>query len=246
MEDKIEDIFYTDPDNIIGKNLVIKGDEFYHCFKVSRKKEGEIIGVTDGAGRQYICTVKKIFKDWAECFIDRVDFKPREIFCEISLIMSLIKGERFEWIIEKGVELGVLNIIPVITERTIPKESRNKLKRWNKIALSALKQSGGSILPEIKKVHSLNDAVMKVSDFDLKLIAYKSKNSKPISRILESYRFPGKPKIAVAVGPEGDFKYEEIELAKESGFIPVRLGERRLRSETAAIKILSILINSYG
>lgn len=246
MEDKIEDIFFTDPDNVIGKDLVIKGDEFFHCFKVSRKKEGDVIGVTDGVGRQYICTLKRIYKDWAECIIDRVDFKPREIFCEIVLIMSLIKGDRFDWVIEKGVELGIVKIIPAITERTIPKESQNKLKRWNKIALSALKQCGGTVSPDIKKVQPLNEAMNEVSEFDLKLIAHKSKKSKHLGRTLESYRFSGKPKIAVAVGPEGDFTPDEIEYAEESGFIPVNLGERRLRSETAAINILSILVNNYG
>ncbi|MFC1724624.1 RsmE family RNA methyltransferase [candidate division KSB1 bacterium] len=240
---KIGDVFYTQPENISDKSLVLKGSEFHHCFKVSRKKKGDVIGVIDGEGRHYVCVIDKKGRDYAECRIERIDFKPREPFCDIILIQALIKGDRFDWIVEKATELGVTSIIPVVTEKTVLKPNPAKLKRWKKIALSALKQCGGTVLPEINEILSFPEAVDKVFKNDLKLIAYMSGSSRPVKKILGSQHFSGRPKIVVAIGPEGDFTIAEIDKAKESGFLPVSLGERRLRSETAALFMIAQLIN---
>jgi len=243
---KIFDNFFTKPQNIYGDTLILEGDEFFHCIRVSRNKRGDVIGVIDGKGKEYICTIQKISKDKAECRIERTSIKPREPFCEITLIQSLIKGERFEFVIEKAVELGVSELIPVTTERTIPKPGIRKINRWNKIALSALKQCGGSVLPKIKEVLSFQEALKKTDSANLKLIAFKSENSKQIDKVLNEVRFSGKPKIAIAIGPEGDFTSSEIDSAVTSSFIPVSLGDRRLRSETASIIAAGIIIDRIG
>ena len=244
--EKIGDVFYTQPENIGDKSLFLKGSEFHHCFKVSRKKKGDVIGVIDGKGRHYVCVIEKKGRDYAECRVERVDFKPREPVCDIILLQALIKGDRFDWIVEKAVELGVVSIIPVVTEKTVLKPNPAKLKRWNKIALSALKQCGGTVLPEINEILPFPEAVDKVLSADLKLIACMQSSSRPVKKILESHKFSGRPRIAAAVGPEGDFTIAEIDKAKESGFIPTGLGERRLRSETAALTAIAQIINSLA
>lgn len=248
-EEKHIEIFYVKPKNVYEDKFVITGDEFHHAKNVLRKKRGDIITAVDGIGNEYVGIIDEIDYDKIVGSISKITRKPREPILDVTVIQGLIKGNRFKYFVEKSTEIGVNRIIPVWTDKSISKNLEGDKKRWENIAISAMKQSGRSVLPEIFDICSFKEGIEKVDKCDLKLIAHAEckRGMKSFENDILIETRKGRDIIktaAIAVGPEGGFTLDEIEYAKSKNFYPINLGERRLRSETASIVALTILLFS--
>jgi len=220
--------YYTPPQLVTPNELSIVEEEAKHLSKVLRKKTEDEIFVTDGAGNLYKCVIISVDKDFIKCRIVEKITSTAEPEIKIHLFMSLLKNpSRFEFAIEKSVELGVNEITPVISEFVISKTKENS-KRWQTIALAAMKQSQRVILPKVNPPVKFEEAI-RLCNSDLKLIAHNN------SEIQTSRSEIKRTSIALLIGPEGGFSEKEVEQAVSSGFKILNLGKRKFRSETAAI-----------
>lgn len=237
------DFFYVDPKDVHGVVLIIQGDEHKHLARVLRKKVGDHIMVTDGNDHLYEVTIRSFDHNAAECEILDAKQRVNEPKNDITLAVSLLKNPaRLDFIVEKATELGVRAIIPMVSERTIPRHEKHT--RLEKIALAAMKQCGRSYLPKVFMLSSFDAVVGNADDHDLRLIPHeKTEQSHFVGSVLKHH--PNAKSVLILIGPEGGFTEEELRLASDRGFIPISLGPRRLRSETAAISALSWAVGGW-
>ncbi len=241
--------FYVEPKNVSKDSLRIEGEEAKHISQVLRKGEGDIIEVVDGEGMKYQVQVTSKGKDRVEGKILSRTRKENEPFTHLSLAQGLIKGVRMDLLVEKVTEIGVSSIIPLITERSLIKLEKgskviSRVNRWKRIAISGMKQSLRSKLPEIQNPVSFNELLTKIKDYDLALIACQSRGSKSLKEILEGKK--RLKEVLLLVGPESGFTQEELDSSLKSGIIPVSLGSRRLRSETAGQLFSALVLHELG
>jgi 16S rRNA (uracil1498-N3)-methyltransferase len=230
--------YYTPKQYISSATLTIVDDEAKHLGRVLRKQLGEEIFVTDGEGSVYRCKINSLNKELIDCSILEKQSSLNEPKIEINLYQSLIKNpDRFEFAIEKSVELGVTSIYPVITEHVINKTT-NKHERWQSIALAAMKQSQRCVLPKVFEPVIFAEAITGANGH-LKLIADEKENDSRINISDINVEFSS---IDLFIGPEGGFTAAEAELAVSHGFRILSLGARKYRSETAAIYTISKLL----
>lgn len=234
------DFFLVDPGHIHGSTLLLKGEEYKHLSRVLRKKVGEHVFVTDGKGTMYDAIIRSFSRTEAECTIVETYERWNEPRVEVTLAVSLLRNpSRFDMMIEKATELGVTTIIPLLCARTIPRHEKHA--RLEKIAVSALKQCGRSVLPAIFVLTTFDTLARSADRFSLKLVAHEqTEQSQFLGSVLRHHKDAGS--VLLVVGPEGGLTPEEIGLATERGFIPVSLGPRRLRSETAAMSGVSWIV----
>jgi len=231
--------YFVSKEYISPGSLTIVDDEAKHLVRVLRKKSGEEIYVTDGEGNLYKTKISNISKEIIECTVIEKFFNLNEPSIKITLYPALIKNPaRFEFIIEKSVELGVYEIQPVISENVVNKPT-DKTERWQQIALSAMKQSQRCYLPKVKPPMEFKDAVLQTQE-DLKLMA----DEKDQNGCINLSAIKQKPSSAVLfIGPEGGFTRAESDFALSNNFKLVNLGARKYRSETASILCLGLLLN---
>ncbi len=229
------DYFYSPRTNISGDIVIIDGDEFSHLTHVMRKREGERIMVVDGEGTAHAVELNNLKKHVAEGRILESFPNHNEPECSVTLAVGILKNpSRFDFLIEKVTELGVKEIIPLRTERTIPFHA--KVERWQKLTLSAMKQSCRSYLPIVRELSTLEQLMTTNDTYDEKIVFHEKAHRK-FSSIGCSVK--KQKSNLVVVGPEGGFSEEEIRLLTSGGFNSVTLGERRLRTETASIVAVS-------
>lgn len=221
----------------IGKVLILIQDSSKHLVNVLRKKEGSLIELFDGKGSS--CTAEIISSQKKRVKVKLVEelvFQDRKGI-KISLGQSLIKTEPFSFSIQKATELGVASMSPLYTERTViklkPNSTKSRKLRWQSIATHACQQCGENWLPEINEIQRLEDWAQAVKAKH-KIVLYPNAETK-----LSSLTFDDS--VAIAVGPEGDFTDSEINLLTEKDFLPVKLGERVLRADTAVISVVSAI-----
>jgi 16S rRNA (uracil1498-N3)-methyltransferase len=228
---KIDFLFYC-PDIALNKCLDLA--DSMHVVKVLRKKQGDIIQITDGIGGWYKCAVSD--PDPKACKFDIIKEQKeynkakRKIYIAISPTKN---ADRIEYFIEKSIEIGVSGIFFLKTQNTYPKKIN--LERFRKIAVSAMKQSLKAYVPFLSDYIEFSDFLKNHTEFEQKLIAHLAEDAMNIMTL------EMKDEILVLIGPEGDFSKSEIEMAKESGFKNITLGQNRLRTETAGVLIASIL-----
>lgn len=238
--------FFVEPSQIQGNHIFIDGPDVNHIRNVLRMNPGEEVNVTDGSGEKvYRCAIASIGEDKVELNIMWAQEKGMELPSKIYLFQGLPKSDKMELIIQKAVELGVYEIIPMATTRAVvkldQKKAAAKVKRWQAISESAAKQSKRLLIPEVKEPVKFSEALKLASDLDVRLIPYElAEGMDGTRRIIQSVK-PGQS-VAVFIGPEGGFEEAEVELAKEAGFQAITLGRRILRTETAGMTILSILM----
>ena len=221
----------------IGKVLTLVQDSSKHLAQVLRKKEGSLIELFDGKGSSYTAEIISSQKKRVKVkLVEEPVFQDRKGI-KISLGQSLIKTEPFSFSIQKATELGVVSISPLYTERTVIKLKSNSTKsrkaRWQSIATHACQQCGENWLPEINEIQPLEDWTQAVNAKH-KIVLYPGAETK-----LSSLTFDDS--VAIAVGPEGDFTDSEIKLLTKKDFLPVKLGERVLRADTAVISVVSAI-----
>jgi 16S rRNA (uracil1498-N3)-methyltransferase len=239
--------FFVDKANIGEDKINIAGDDVKHIKNVLRMHEGESIQLCDSEGMDYECVIEEFQNNLIICGILSKDYSITEPKVKITLFQGMPKGDKFEHIIQKCIELGVAEIIPVMTQRTIvkfdnDKDIEKKTARYNKIALEAGKQSNRGIIPVVSKPVKIKEAIGYSSNFDLKLIPYENEKHNRIKNVINNTSKSDYTTIAVFIGPEGGFDEEEIKAAIEAGIVPVTLGKRILRTETAGPAVLAMLL----
>lgn len=238
--------FFVEPEAIVGDRIHITGKDVKHIKNVLRMKEGEELAVSNGKdGREYRCGILSLSEEEILCELRFVKNDAVELPAEIYLFQGLPKADKMELIIQKAVELGVHEVIPVSTKRTVvkldAKKEKSKLVRWQAIAEAAAKQSKRGTIPLIAPVMRFKEAVQMAEQMDVRIIPYELAEDMNYTRELFQRVSPGQS-VAVFIGPEGGFSTEEIAYAREKGMCPVTLGKRILRTETAGMTVLSILM----
>lgn len=228
-----------------GKKIHITGSDVNHIKNVLRMRQGETILISAGDNLEYTCLVSEMEAEEVIADISYVQEVGMELPSKIYLFQGLPKSDKMELIIQKAIELGAAEIVPMATKRAVvkldAKKSAKKVQRWNEIAKSAAKQSKRGLIPEVKPVMSFKEAVEYGKSMDMLLIPYEDAKGIAHSReVVETVK--DKKSLGIYIGPEGGFPEEEVSLAMKAGAEPVTLGHRILRTETAGMTLLSILM----
>lgn len=240
--------FFVEPAQIQmdNKRVTILGEDVNHIRNVLRMKPGEELNVSNGEdGREYRCGILSLEEDQILCELRFVKESQVELPSRIYLFQGLPKGDKMEWIIQKCVELGVYQVIPVAMKRCVVKlegkKAQAKVARWQGIAQAAAKQSKRGIVPQVSEVVDFARAMEMASCMDVRLLPYElAEDMGQTRRVIESL-VPGQ-RIAVFIGPEGGFQETEVARAVAEGALPVTLGRRILRTETAGMTVLAWLM----
>ncbi|MCC8045874.1 MAG: 16S rRNA (uracil(1498)-N(3))-methyltransferase [Clostridiales bacterium] len=237
--------FFVDSEQIGEREICITGSDVNHIRNVLRLRPGEQISISDKDAVTYRCEVTQIGEEAVTAKILWSQEADTELPSKIVLFQGLPKADKMELIIQKAVELGVSEIVPMATKRAVvkldAKKAQSKLGRWNAIAQSAAKQAKRAVIPAVKQVMSFEEAVNYAQTFDQKFIPYELARGMDATRQAFGTIRPGES-IAILIGPEGGFDEQEVMLAQEAGTLPVTLGRRILRTETAGMTVLSILM----
>ncbi|MBN2410419.1 16S rRNA (uracil(1498)-N(3))-methyltransferase [candidate division KSB1 bacterium] len=229
--------FYVEPDHVHGNYFVLSGGEFSHAVKVLRKNKGDAISAVDGCGHLFEGVIQSIESGLLKVEILSKKLNAGEPNLFLTLVQAVPKGAGFDYVIEKGTEIGLSAFQPVITERSII-EPGNRIDRWKKKALTAMKQCGRSRCPDVYAPIEFKEALSRYRQ-DLLMIAHESYTNDQADYTV---KISQAKRIALLIGPEGGFTEQEFKLALNNGAKPMTLGPRRLRSDTAglvgAIKIL--------
>ena len=237
--------FFIDSGNIDGEAAYITGSDVNHIKNVLRMKEDDEIRLSAGNGLLYTAKISEFLPDRIVCKIVDCEGGKSELPAKSILFQGLPKKDKMELIIQKAVELGVSEIVPVMMKRTIvkledAKKELKKLERWRTISLTAAKQSGRIIVPEVSEFITFNEAVKRAESLEFNLIPYE--NEKGMDRARELVKeAKGKKSIGIFIGPEGGISEDELELAVKMGAEPISLGNRILRTETAGLALISVL-----
>lgn len=237
--------FFVTSDQVGEDKIRIQGSDVNHMKNVLRMRPGEEVMVSDGNNRQYRCRVEDYPDGEAVLAILEAGLVDTELPSRIYLFQGLPKQEKMELIVQKAVELGVCQVIPVQTRRCVvkldAKKAAKKVQRWQQIAESAAKQAGRGYIPAVSEVMTFQEALAFSEALDIRLIPYELADGMEGTRkILDGIR-PGQS-VGIFIGPEGGFEKEEVSRAVEAGALPITLGKRILRTETAGIAVLSILM----
>lgn len=237
--------FFIDETNILGEDILIFDEEVKHIRDVLRMKESEKVLVSDSKGSDYLCELIS-FEDKSIRFRVLEKFKTKsELGSKIVLYQGLPKSDKMELIIEKCVELGITDIVPMKTIRDVVKldneKADKKVERWQAISKSAAKQSKRNIIPKVHKLISFKEALEQSKYFKHKFLAYENaKGIKYTKYCIDNIK--KEEEIAIFVGSEGGFSEEEIALAKTYNINLLSLGNRILRTETAGFTFLSLIM----
>jgi len=237
--------FFANKSNFSNNLVVLEGSDVSHIRTVLRLKRGDEIEVLDGEGSLYLVRLAEFKNKLIKCKILSSEKIDAESPLKIYLGQSIIKGNGFDVILKKAVELGVYSISPLLTERTVTKSnSDKKIIRWKKIVEESSKQCGRSLIPKISNnIIKLETFCQQASDSDLKLIFWEMENKKSLKDI-NPETVPSS--ASLLIGPEGGFTQEEVETARSYGFHSLGLGPRIFRAETAPLVVLSLLQAKWG
>lgn len=242
--------FFVRRDQVENGLVTVLGDDAHHISRSLRMAAGEHITVCDMQKNEYDCILTDFLADRVIAEIvseKKCDTEPPYI---AHIYQALPKGDKLDTVIQKSVECGVSTITTFNSGRCIAKEKgdeENKLKRRNKIAFEAAKQSGRGVLPEVLPTVSFGEMLKRASDADIRLFCYEGDGTVPLKEALKGAAAEFRsvcdrpPVISAVIGSEGGFSLSEVEKAKEAGLVPVGLGKRILRTETASSFILACL-----
>lgn len=240
--------FFVEPGQIdvTAKSVIIRGNDVNHIKNVLRMRPGEEVAVSNGIdGKEYRCGILALEEDCVRLELRFIKEDGVELPAKIYLFQGLPKADKMELIIQKAVELGAFQVIPVAMKRCVvkldEKKADAKIKRWQGIAEAAAKQSKRGVIPTVAPAMSYPQAVKMASEMDLKLVPYElAEGMEQTKRLIESVR--SGQQIAIFIGPEGGFDPEEIRIATEAGIQPITLGKRILRTETAGFTTIAWLM----
>ena len=244
--------FFVNEEQINNQKIKIQGTDVNHIKNVLREKVGsELIICNEKTGQDYLCEIKEIKEENIICNIKEKLLNNVESNIKVTIMQGLPKADKMELIIQKSVELGVNNIIPIEMKRCVvklkDKDKIKKIERWQKISEVAAKQSGRNIIPEINQVENLKNICETFENYDIVLLAYENEKENTIKNELKQLKEKNQNKnedvkIAILIGPEGGIAEEEVEIARKKGAKIITLGKRILRTETVALNVLSIIM----
>ncbi len=215
---------------------VLSPEESHHLARVLRVQPGQAITLFDGQGGVAEGIIETVSKSAVEVRVSG-HWKVSEPEVEIDLIQAVPKPDRWELVLQKAVELGATTIRPILSQHTEFKPNPKKQERWSKIVLNAAQQCEVRWLPTLQPLEPFGSVLPSLEKYDLVLVGSLYDGARPFREI----PMAGKKRVALLIGPEGDFSREEVEAAIQAGAVPVSFGERILRTETAAIFGLSVL-----
>lgn len=239
--------FFVEPFQIEEENhqIHITGSDVNHIRNVLRMKQGDKLWISDGGEKEYCCIIEALEEEQVLLHILYAQEPDYELPSRLYLFQGLPKADKMELIIQKAVELGAYQIIPVETRRCVvkldEKKAEKKVSRWQQISESAAKQSKRMLVPEVSQVMTFQEALDFAKQLDVCLIPYElAKGMNETRRLIDTIE-PGKS-VGIFIGPEGGFEESEVSEAMEAGAHPITLGHRILRTETAGLAILSVLM----
>ncbi|MFZ5642239.1 MAG: 16S rRNA (uracil(1498)-N(3))-methyltransferase [Bacillota bacterium] len=239
--------FFITPEQFDSHKPIITGPDVKHMTKVLRLRTGDAIDLLDGTGRGANAVIEHIGKDEVHC--QKVGpFTPGgEPPVDVILVQGLAKGDKMDLIIQKSTELGVSGIIPLISQRTVVRVEQDRVSgkhsRWQRVAMEAAKQCRRARIPVVYSPCNLGEVLKKIPPDGFSLLPWEGERIVPLKRALPEDS-PGK--VYLFIGPEGGFEASEVEEAANHGVVSVSLGPRILRTETAGMTCLSILMHKYG
>jgi len=215
----------------------ISGADAHYLRNVLRLQAGDRLELLDGTGRVHEAEIVSLTKSQARVKIIKSHQAETEPEVKVTLAQALPKGQKMDFVIEKSVELGVNRIIPVLTERTISKNT--KLDRWRKLAKEAAEQSGRAIIPEVTELTNFSAVLKLKSPSNLALLLWELEKARTLKSVLSDNLILRYSDILILIGPEGGFSRTEVEQAQALGWQTVSLGKRILRTETAGLAVLA-------
>lgn len=241
--------FYVKNNQVNSETISIIGDDVKHIKNVLRYKIDDELEICDELGSRYFTKIKEFLENEILLEILEQSDKNTEMPVKIDLYQGLPKFDKMDLIVQKTTELGVSSIIPVMTERVIVKlekaNENKKIERWNKIATEAAKQSGRQLIPVVENVVNLEKIVEKLSKYDIVIVPFECEKDSTLKNILKNVKNKIE-NIAVVIGPEGGFSEKDIAiLEKNPNVVKVSLGKRILRTETAGLATIAMLLYEY-
>lgn len=241
--------FFVKQEQVKDNTIVIIGEDVNHIKNVLREKVGSQLVICNTSTTQdYQCEITKIQEDRIECCILEILESNVESNIKVTIMQGLPKADKMELVIQKAVELGVYDMIPVEMKRCVvklkDKDRVKKIQRWQKISEVAAKQCGRNCIPKIQDVISLKNICNLCKEYDIVLVAYENETENTLKEELQKLKQSQKEelKIAVLIGPEGGIAPEEVKQLQEVGAKSITLGKRILRTETVALNVLSIMM----
>lgn len=239
--------YFVDQENWLDESVKIDGDDYHHIVNVMRMKSGDKVICNHQNGTGYLCSIDSITDQTVELQIIEKLEKQVELPIQVTLIQGLAKGDKLEWIVQKSTELGVDRLIPLQSKRAVvkwdQKKQAKKIERLQRIAKEAAEQSHRTSQPIVTQMHSVKQLISSEQSFDHKFVAYEEATRQMSTNRLNHYLEEIKPgqSVAIVIGPEGGFASSEVEFLMENNYLPIRLGARILRTETASLYFLSAL-----
>ena len=237
--------FFVSPEQVQEDIIRIEGTDVNHIKNVLRMRVGEELSISDGDIHCYYGEIAELSSEEVVVSIKEKRVSETELPSKLYLFQGLPKGDKMELIIQKAVELGVYEIVPVATKRAVvkldDKKAVKKVERWNSISEGGAKQSGRTVVPKVQNVMSYKEALQYAKKLDVLMIPYELAEGMDVTKQVVEGIAPGQS-VGIFIGPEGGFEVSEVELAMEYGAKPVSLGKRILRTETAGLTTLSILM----
>jgi 16S rRNA (uracil1498-N3)-methyltransferase len=239
--------FFVAPEVIKESGVALPPELVHQLRHVLRMRPGQHILLLDNSGWEYEVALDKVTRGMATGIVVAKRAANNEPSIKLTLFQSLMKRDRFEWVLQKGTELGVNRFVPMVTQRTVGKKSSSvspqKMARWQRIVTEAAEQSRRGRIPQIGPLTSLREALTDLDESQLALMPWEEETKRTLGQALPDGNMES---VAVFVGPEGGFAAEEVEIGRQSGVIPVTLGPRILRSETAATVAVALILHELG
>ena len=237
--------------NPVQNQIIIINEDVKHISKVLRLREKDTVEICDGANMEYICKIQSVGKDNIKLSITEKKQSISEPPIKVMLYHGIPKGNKMDLIIQKTVELGVTEILPVEMKRTVVqfsggRDKQNKVERWQKIALEAAKQSKRGIIPTVHFPVSFDDALEHSERNQLNIMPYENEDKKGFKDVIKSLNSDNIDKVGIWIGPEGGLDEKEVIKASENGTYTITLGPRILRTETAGLTVLSLMMYELG
>jgi 16S rRNA (uracil1498-N3)-methyltransferase len=232
--------FFAPPSSLFDSRIALDAEESHHLARVLRLVPGAMVFAFDGNGAEYECEVARVHKDAAELQVIARLSNEVESPLQLTLGQALIKGDKFDWVVQKATELGVTRLVPLVTEHSELRKAEgreSRLQRWRRIALEATKQCGRRKLIELAEVATF--VQFCAAETGVKLI-FSERGGSRLADV------PRANAVTLAIGPEGGWSERELTLAEAHGFLPVQLGNRILRTETAAVAAVALAQYAFG
>lgn len=246
--------FFISKEDIQGSYILIQHD-VHHITHVLRKGVGDTLTVCDGRGTDYECVILEIapLEERVVARIESRSVSDTEPTTKITLFQSMPKADKMEFVLQKGIEIGISSFQPFYSERSLihldSTKAKQKVERWNKIAEAAAKQSGRGMVPAVEEVLTWKEALGKLKDYELNLVCYEDARKVSLKQILQETRekLGRAPKsVSVWIGPEGGLAPQEVDLLTQNGAVICGLGPRILRTETAGMAAACLILYEYG